>query len=116
MKSIFTALFVVVATIAFSQTIYRVNNKPGVTGTNVYTTIQAAHDAAATGDIIYVEPSTNSYGDLLCTKGVKVYGNGYFLDVNPELQAAGQASPMGLIEIFSTAANGAEFMALVPPI
>jgi hypothetical protein len=109
MKLIFTALFVVVATIAFSQTIYRVNNKPGVTGTNIYTTIQAAHDAASTGDIIYVEPSTNSYGTLLCTKGVKVYGNGYFLDVNPQLQSAAQSSPVGDIEINSASANGAEF-------
>ncbi len=65
-----------------AQTIFRVNNLPGVTGVNVYTTIQDAHDAASDGDIIYVEPSLNSYGSLTCTKRLTILGNGYYLDSN----------------------------------
>jgi hypothetical protein len=54
-----------------AQTIWRVNNTPSVTGPNIYTTVQAAHDAAL-GDIIYLEPSStnspNHLGPLVCTK------------------------------------------------
>ena len=53
--------------VANAQTIRRCNNNPGVTGVNMYTTIQAAHDAAVAGDIIYVEPSNANYGALTCT-------------------------------------------------
>ncbi|AWV97543.1 hypothetical protein [Arcticibacterium luteifluviistationis] len=65
-----------------AQTIFRVNNSPGVTGVNVYTTIQDAHDAASDGDIIYVEPSLDTYGALLCTKRLTILGNGYFHNQN----------------------------------
>jgi hypothetical protein len=66
----------------FAQTIRRCNNNPGITGVNVYTTIQAAHNAAVAGDIIYVEPSSASYGNLNCTKRLTIIGNGYYLDKN----------------------------------
>lgn len=68
-----------------AQTIRRVNNTPGVTGPNVYTTVQAAHDAAATGDIIYVEPSATAYSTLTLTKRLTIYGTGYLLDENASL-------------------------------
>ncbi|MFN8346014.1 MAG: hypothetical protein U0X91_13465 [Spirosomataceae bacterium] len=61
----------------FAQTIRRCNNNPGVMGVNIYTTIQAAHDAAAAGDIIYVEPTTTNYGSLTMTKQLTIIGNGY---------------------------------------
>ena len=67
----------------FAQTIRRCNNNPGVTGVNVYTTIQDAHDAAAAGDIIYVEPSVNAYGGLTATKRLTIIGNGYYNEANP---------------------------------
>ena len=59
-------LFLLTAT--FAQTIRRVNNNHGVTGTDICTTIQAACDAAANGDIIYLEPSGNSYGEITMSK------------------------------------------------
>jgi hypothetical protein len=49
---------------------------------NVYTTIQSAHDAAVAGDIIYVEPSTTSYGNLAATKTLTYIGNGYYIPNN----------------------------------
>lgn len=67
---------------SYAQTIRRVNNTPGVTGSNVYTTIQAAHDAAVAGDILYLEPSATGYGTLTCTKRLSIYGIGYFLNTN----------------------------------
>lgn len=82
MKTIFTSLTILLCIATSAQTIRRVNNNPGITGTNIYTTIQAAHDAAVNGDIIYVEPSTQSYGDLVCSKNLRIVGVGYFLSEN----------------------------------
>ncbi len=92
MKNISASLlFVLLALaghLASAQTIRRVNNN-GVTGTNIYADIQSAHNAAANGDIIQVEPSTIVYGALTCTKQLTIVGPGYFLADNqpPALQA-----------------------------
>ena len=61
---------------AQAQNILRCNNV-GVTGTGIFATLQAAHDAAASGDVIYLEPSSLSYGDLVCVKPLTIIGNGY---------------------------------------
>jgi hypothetical protein len=49
----------------------------------MYRTVQEAHDAASNGDIIYLEPSENGYGNLVSTKSLKIYGNGYNHVNNP---------------------------------
>ncbi len=78
-RSVFT--FYLLAFIAFNinaQTIRRVTNNPNITGVNIYTTIQAAHDMAIVGDIIYLEPNTlGSYEGLICTKRLTIIGNGF---------------------------------------
>ncbi|MBA4850282.1 hypothetical protein [Emticicia sp. BO119] len=67
-----------------AQTIRRVNNTPGLNDPNVYTTLQAAHDAADPGDIISLEPSVNpNYGEGTIIKTVHIVGPGYYLDKNP---------------------------------
>jgi hypothetical protein len=91
MKNIFTTLLAALLLLgtcaAQAQTIRRVNNTgTAVTGVNVYTTLQAAHDAASSGDIIYLEPSGISYGDLTCVRPLTIIGNGYFLQQNTGLQ------------------------------
>lgn len=85
MKSqyLFFWLLTLLTTVSHAQTIRRCNNNPGVTGPNIYSTIQAAHDASANGDIIYMEASGTSYGTLTCAKRLTFYGRGYFLDTNP---------------------------------
>ena len=65
--------------------IWRVNNNIGITAN--FTTLQAAHDGAATSDTLYLESSPTSYGALTSTKKLAIIGTGYFLDVNPGLQA-----------------------------
>jgi hypothetical protein len=82
MKNVILIFLLAISCSTFAQTIRRCNNNPGISGVNVYTTIQAAHNAAVAGDIIYVEPSTVSYGNLNCTKRLTIIGNGYFLDKN----------------------------------
>jgi hypothetical protein len=91
MKNLFTsllaALLLLGTVVAQAQTIRRVNNTgTNVVGVNVYTTLQAAHDAASSGDIIYLEPSNISYGSLTCVRPLTIIGNGYFLQQNTGLQ------------------------------
>lgn len=97
MKNFSTPQFIVViilmgltALTSQAQTIRRVNNN-GITGTNIYATLQLAHDAAVGGDIIQVEPSTTAYVNLNITKPLTIVGAGYFLGENapPALQATG---------------------------
>ena len=65
--------------------IWRVNNNLGITAD--FTTLQAAHNGALSGDTIYLESSPASYGAVTCTKKLAIIGTGYFLDQNPDLQA-----------------------------
>lgn len=90
-----------------SQTVRRVNNNTGISGTNVYSTFTAAHTAAAANDIIIVEPSTTSYGDVTVTKPLKIYGNGYNLNTNTELKVDQRSSVFGSID-FNTGSGGSE--------
>ena len=110
-----TLLFVLLALasqVASAQTIRRVNNN-GITGTNIYTTIQAAHDAATAGDIIQLEPSTISYGNLSCTKQLSFVGPGYFLSENqpPALQANVIPATVGTV-FFNPGSNGSSMAGL----
>lgn len=77
-------LLIILASVrANSQNILRCNNDPTVSlTTGMYRTAQEAHDAANVGDIIYLEPSLFSYGNLAITKTLKIYGNGYFHNEN----------------------------------
>lgn len=91
--ALLTLLLVAAASSAASARILRVNNT-GLTGTvpnPIYTTLQAAHDAASTSqvDTLHVEPSGTSYGGLTLTRRVVILGPGYFLGTseNSGLQA-----------------------------
>ena len=80
-----------VSLMGFGQTIRRVNNN-GLTGTNIYSTIQDAHDAASDGDLIYIEGTKSSYGGFVCTKQLIFIGTGYFLMENGPMQALANES------------------------
>jgi hypothetical protein len=113
---LFLALFIYHAT--FAQTIRRVNNT-GIPTTPampnsipIYTTIQAAHDAASAGDIIMVEPSGISYNNLTLTKKLIIYGNGFYLgpaasNKNPDLQANTSNSEISQL-YFNPGSDGSE--------
>lgn len=106
MKNLF-ALLALVLTLtgsfaAQAQTIHRVNNSGlPINGVNIYSTLQDAHDAASAGDIIYLEPTDNSYGNLTCTKQLTIIGNGYFLDQNPTLKLDERDARVGTINLAS---------------
>jgi hypothetical protein len=56
-------------------TIHTVSNSPGIVAQ--YSTLLAAHTAAAPGDTIYVHPSATSYGDIVVTKALVWIGAGF---------------------------------------
>jgi hypothetical protein len=65
--------------------IWRVNNNIGIAAD--FTTLQDAHNGAASGDTIYVESSPTNYGSLTSSKKLTIVGTGYFLAQNQGLQA-----------------------------
>jgi hypothetical protein len=71
-----------------AQTVRYVDNNQGAptAGLN-YATVQAAINASTPGDIIYVQPSPNSYGNITIDRVINLYGLGH----NPELNAGQNA-------------------------
>ncbi|MEA5141407.1 right-handed parallel beta-helix repeat-containing protein [Arcicella rigui] len=80
-KLLLLALFFV-SQITFAQNILRVNNTTGVKGVGVYDSFDAAQKAAVNGDIIYLDPSSTSYGSITITKKLTIIGNGFHLANN----------------------------------
>ncbi|WP_370478269.1 hypothetical protein [Tamlana flava] len=93
-----------------SQTVRYVDNNPSAptnAGFN-YTTVQAAIDASVAGDIIYIQPSPNSYGDIQMNKRIILYGIAH----NPELNA-GQTATVSNILFRYGDASGSKISGLV---
>jgi hypothetical protein len=86
MKQLFSTLFfVALATFAQAANII-LDNTAAPNTPNVYTTAQAAYNAAQAGDVIYVKGSNTSYGTLTIKKKISLIGPGYFLAANPKTQ------------------------------
>jgi hypothetical protein len=86
MKAIFLSLLLIISNSkAFSST-WVVCNIPAFPGH--FTDLQAAINSPNTmpGDILLVQGSGVSYGDIEVTKKVIIMGPGYFLEENPETQ------------------------------
>lgn len=92
-----------------SAKIWRVNNNPSIVAD--FTTLQAAHDGAASGDTLHLEASPTSYGNLTLTKKLIILGTGYYLDENPNTQAIAQSSKVGSFTI-NPGSNGSVIMGL----
>ncbi len=99
MKTVFLSIILSFCTVlGFAQTIRRVNNTSGLNDPTVYATAQAAHDAAADGDIIQLEPSDNpNYGDITITKKLTIYGTGYDLANTPNTSFDKRAPKLGYV-------------------
>ncbi len=73
-----TLLLAFSAFAASAQTIRIADNNPNApTGPNIYATVQAAHDAAVAGDIVFVQPSLTSYGGVTVNKQITLRGIGF---------------------------------------
>jgi hypothetical protein len=86
MKKMLCLLFIL-PSLAFAQNSYTVSNAPGSVAN--FKTLQGAHDSVAAGSILYVLPSSATYGNVVFTKKLTVYGSGFFLGANlaPNTQA-----------------------------
>ncbi|MBP0904410.1 hypothetical protein ACFSKN_12405 [Mariniflexile gromovii] len=78
--------FLLCSATLIAQTTWTVDNRPGTTAQ--FSSVQAAHDAAQSGDFIYVHPSPNSYGVLSIKKTIHLRGIGH----SPELANGDHAS------------------------
>lgn len=73
-----TLLLALTAFAASAQTIRIADNNPNApAGPNIYATLQAAIDAAAVGDIVYVQPSLTTYGNVTINKRITLRGIGF---------------------------------------
>ena len=110
-KSVFLTIAVsaVAASSAFS-TIHTVDN---VVANNAdFTSLQAAHDGAASGDTLYVYGSAPNYGGLTLTKTLFILGPGYFLTSNPMTQAKPLSAKITGAIIFNAGAEGSFLLGL----
>lgn len=92
LKALMFYSILLMATMMYSQTIITIDNNPGSTTT--YQTIQDAHDAATAGDIIYVQPSGTSYGNISIDKALTIVGRSH--------SEPGKVSQLGSITIRSS--------------
>ena len=86
MKKNILAFVAVCATITANATILRVSNVNGSTAP--YSTIQAAHDAASTGDTIMVDGSNTRYGLTEVSKQLVFIGPGFWINDKELVQEA----------------------------
>jgi hypothetical protein len=97
MKKVYTlSAFLLLFVIADAK-IWRVNNNTGIVAD--FTTAQAAHDGAATGDTLHFESSLSAYGSLNMTKRLVLIGVGDFLNINANQQASGIAATLNDVSI-----------------
>lgn len=66
MRKLFIITLITLISASSFAKIWRLNNNPGITAD--FTSLQAAHDGAASGDTLYLESSPSSYATLSCTK------------------------------------------------
>jgi hypothetical protein len=98
-----------------AQTIRRVNKTPGLNDPAIYTTVQAAHDASADGDIIYVEPTDiddGAYGNVTFNRRVTLIGTGYDLRTTPNTSFDKRQVSMNAI-VFENGSAGSLVMGMV---
>ncbi|MBL7862721.1 MAG: hypothetical protein JNJ65_16260 [Cyclobacteriaceae bacterium] len=103
MKFVILYLIAFTSTITFAQTIRIAdNNANAPTGANIYTTLQAAIDAAVADDIVYITPSVTSYGNATVGKRITIKGVGFGIT-----EIAPRGSSVGILTIVNSS-NGTD--------
>jgi hypothetical protein len=106
MRQLILSIFLLVSSITYCQNIINVNNTAsGVT--TQYTTLAAAVAGATIGDIIYLYPSSTSYGNATINKKLTIIGPGYNVAQNQSLQISSYTSN-GIVDhlTFAVGSNG----------
>lgn len=80
-KKILPVLFMLICGMAFSQNYLKVDQNPNApTGDHVYNDLQECIDAANDGDVIYIIPAVDSYGEVTLNKRLTLIGSGWQAD------------------------------------
>ena len=78
MKNLIIILALLTGFVSSAQTIRIAdNNATRPTGPNIYATLQLAINAAAPGDLVYVQPSPTSYGNATVDRPITLRGIGF---------------------------------------
>ncbi len=85
MKTVFLSIGLLITMALQSQTVFTVDNNQGSGA--AYTSVQAAINDASPGDIIYIQPSPNTYGNIQMTKTLNIFGIGHNSELNSGLRA-----------------------------
>ncbi len=99
MKKICMILMAVLTVSAVYGKTLRINNQAG--NAAPYASVDAALADAVDGDVIILEKSTASYGEVVLEKAVTLQGEGYFLDVNTPSNEGYEASCVYSIKVKS---------------
>jgi hypothetical protein len=84
MKKLITLSIILLTCLSAQAKIYRLNNNPGTAAQ--FTNAQTAIDSCHTGDTLYAEGTTISYGAVTISNKINIIGPGYFLAQNPNTQ------------------------------
>lgn len=103
MKRLAVILCVVASVVCANAKILRVSNVNGSTAP--YSTIKDALEAAEDGDVIMVDASPDSYGDVEINKTVTLQGPGYWLIDNGIIQEGMQTASFGTINMTASGAK-----------
>lgn len=88
MKNLLILLLMLEGQSVLAQEVWVANNNFNApTGTHIFSTIQAAVDAAAAGDVVQVQPSPNTYGNASIDKQLTLMGIGFNVDKDIPLQS-----------------------------
>ncbi|WP_417200270.1 hypothetical protein [Bizionia sp.] len=96
MKKFILGIALLVVSFTNAQNTLIVDNNPFIddSPSHVYTTFAAAIAGASNGDIIMIQPSSTTYGNITVNKGVTVLGMGHAPELNN-----GEASSAGNITV-----------------
>lgn len=104
-NSLFLAVVMLLSTLQSFATIYVVNNSNANPGQ--FYSLQAAIDSADVGDTLMIQPSTNSYGNVVMTKALTLIGIGHNPNKDLPLKAV-----IGEIRFGETMGVGSTFIGL----
>ena len=97
-------ILIVLATGVNAQTIRIAdNNSTRPTGANIYPTLQAAVNAAVPGDLVYVQPSPTSYGDITIDRQITLRGIGF--NTGKDIALSSTVGNIGLTNTVTNATN-----------
>jgi len=102
-------MFFALGVIHTQATIWRVNNNAAISAN--FTSFTAAQTAAMPNDTLYFEGSSVSYGNIVLTKPLTLFGPGYFLNENTQTQANKVTAKFGNIS-FNTGSIGSTISGL----